>query len=244
MKDRLLAICGITKNFGGLQALLDVSFEIEEGELVGLIGPNGSGKTTLLNLINGYYPPTEGQIFLDGHRIDGLSPNQVAKLGVSRMFQATRIFPRMTVLENMLTVAYAVGRIPSGEIERRAREILERLNLERMIHEEAGSLSGGQRKILEFGTCFMSEPKLVLLDEPFASIHPDLKGVLEEFMRAHYERGGTIVLVSHDIPSVVAACPRVIVLNAGQVIADGPTQEVIRKDEVAEAYLGGFAQGR
>jgi branched-chain amino acid transport system ATP-binding protein len=158
------------------------------------------------------------------------------------MFQATRIFPRMSVLENMLTIAYAVRRIPSRDIVQKARKILARLSLDDMIHEDAGNLSGGQRKILEFGTCFMANPKLVLLDEPFASIHPELKGVLEEFMIAHYNEGGTLLLVSHDIPSVVASCPRLIVLNVGTIIADGPTEEVVKKDEVAEAYLGGIVQ--
>jgi len=239
---KLLEVKGVSKRFGGLQALRDVSFSMDEGELIGLIGPNASGKTTLLNIINGYYPPSSGTIYLDRHRIDSLNPNQVAKQGVTRMFQATRIFPRMSVLENMLTIAYAVRRIPSRDIVQKARKILGRLSLDDMIHEDAGNLSGGQRKILEFGTCFMANPKLVLLDEPFASIHPELKGVLEEFMIAHYNEGGTLLLVSHDIPSVVASCPRLIVLNVGTIIADGPTEEVVKKDEVAEAYLGGIVQ--
>jgi branched-chain amino acid transport system ATP-binding protein len=240
--SKLLEAKGVSKRFGGLQALQDVSFGMDEGELIGLIGPNGSGKTTFLNIVNGYYPPTSGAIFLDGRRIDGLSPNQVAKRGITRMFQATRIFPRMSVLDNMLTIAYAVGRIPPRDIVQSAKEILARLSLGDMMHKDAGNLSGGQRKILEFGTCFMANPKLVLLDEPFASIHPELKGILEEFMVAHYEGGGTLLLVSHDIPSVVASCPRLIVLNVGTIIADGPTEEVIKKDEVAEAYLGGIVQ--
>jgi branched-chain amino acid transport system ATP-binding protein len=238
VNNGFLEVREVSRSFGGLQALNRVSFSMERGELIGLIGPNGSGKTTLLNLINGYYEPTSGGIYLNGRRIDGLSPNQVAKLGISRMFQATRIFPRMTVLENLLTVAHAVCRIHPDEMEKRAREILGRLGLAEMMDGEAGKLSGGQRKILEFAACFMSEPELILLDEPFASIHPELKGTLESFMRAHYESGGTIILVSHDIPSVVASCPRVIVLSAGEVIADGPTHEVIKMDEVAEAYLG------
>jgi ABC-type branched-subunit amino acid transport system ATPase component len=240
---KFLVVTEVSRHFGGLQALQNVSFSLDEGELVGLIGPNGSGKTTMLNIINGYYTPDSGTISLDGERLDGLNPNQVARQGVTRMFQAVRVFPRMTVLENMLTVGYAIGRIPAQGIVERARGILARLSLDRMLHEEAGNLSGGQRKLLEFGTCFMAAPKLVLLDEPFASIHPELKSILEQFMKTHYEAGGTIILVSHDIPSVVAACPRLIVLNAGSVIADGPTQEVVHKDEVAEAYLGSTAHG-
>lgn len=239
---KLLEVEGVSKRFGGLQALQDVSFSMDEGELIGLIGPNASGKTTFLNVINGYYPPSIGRINLDGERIDGLSPDQVAKRGVTRMFQVTRIFPRMSVLENMLTIGHAIGRIPARDVVPRARRILAQLSLDDMIHENAGNLSGGQRKILEFGTCFMVNPRLVLLDEPFASIHPGLKGILEGFMRAHYEEGGTLLVVSHDIPSVVASCPRLIVLNAGTIIADGPTEEVLKKDEVAEAYLGGITE--
>jgi ABC-type branched-subunit amino acid transport system ATPase component len=237
----LLTLEGVSIRFGGLQALQEVSFAVRDGELLGLIGPNGSGKTTLLNIINGYYAPDVGAVYLQGERISGLTPYQVSKRGVIRMFQLTRIFPRMTVLENMLTVAYAVGRVAGREIEARAREILTRLSLERMAQEEAGALSGGQRKLLEFGACFMADPRLVLLDEPFASIHPELKSILEDFMKTYHAGGGTIVLVSHDLPSVLAACPRLIVLNAGSMIADGRTDEVIRKDEVAEAYLGGIA---
>lgn len=237
----LLTLEGVSIRFGGLQALQEVSFAVRDGELLGLIGPNGSGKTTLLNIINGYYAPDAGAVYLQDERISGLSPYQVSKRGVIRMFQITRIFPRMTVLENMLTVAHAVGRVPGREIEPRAEETLARLSLERMAHEEAGALSGGQRKLLEFGACFMADPHLVLLDEPFASIHPELKSILEEFMKTYHAGGGTIVLVSHDLPSVLAACPRLIVLNAGSMIADGRTDEVIRMDEVAEAYLGGIA---
>jgi ABC-type branched-subunit amino acid transport system ATPase component len=235
-----LTVDGVSVGFGGLQALQTVSLAVHAGELLGLIGPNGSGKTTLLNVINGYYAPDAGEVYLGDERIGGLSPYQVSKRGIIRMFQITRIFPRMTVLENMLTVAYAVGRIPGRDTLPRAQAILSRLSLDRLAHAEAGALSGGQRKLLEFGTCFMADPRLVLLDEPFASIHPELKAILEEFIKAYHARSGTIVLVSHDIPSVVAACPRVIVLSAGAVIADGPTEQVIRMDAVAEAYLGAF----
>ncbi len=180
-------------------------------------------------------------MYLADRRISGLSPHQVSKQGVVRMFQLTRLFPRMTVLENLLTVAYAVGRLPHRDILPRAEEILGRLGLERLAHTDAGALSGGQRKLLEFGTCFMAAPRLLLLDEPFASIHPELKATLEEFMRGYHAGGGTVVLVSHDIPSLVAACPRLVVLSAGSVIADGPTQTVLRQDEVLHAYLGAFA---
>ena len=143
---KFLIVDKVSRHFGGLQALQNVSFSLNEGELVGLIGPNGSGKTTMINIINGYYTPNSGTISLDGVRLDGLNPNQVARQGVTRMFQAVRVFPRMTVLENMLTVGYAIGRIPAQGIVERARGILARLSLERMLYEDAGNLSGGQRK--------------------------------------------------------------------------------------------------
>jgi len=209
--------------------------------LVGLIGPNASGKTTLLNVINGYQAPDAGMILLGDERIDGLTPFQIARKGIARMFQITHVFPRMSVLENMLTVGYAVGRLRSGDLLREAREILERLSLAEMMYEPAANLSGGQRKLLEFGTCFMAAPRLVLLDEPFAGVHPDLKAIMETFIRSYHAEGGTILLVSHDIPALVSICPRLIALHSGVVVADGPTELVIQEDAVIESYLGSSA---
>ncbi|MDR7434543.1 MAG: ABC transporter ATP-binding protein [Armatimonadota bacterium] len=236
----LLWVQNISKRFGGLQALSGVSFKLEEGELVGLIGPNASGKTTLLNVINGYHTPDSGWIRLRGERINGLSPFQIARKGVARMFQITHIFPRMSVLENMLTVGYAIGRIPAKSLVHRAHEILDQLSLRDWIYEPAASLSGGQRKLLEFGACFMAAPRLALLDEPFAGVHPELKAVMERFIQSYHAEGGTVFIVSHDIPALVSICPRLIALHAGVLLADGPTEQVIRDEAVLESYLGSY----
>lgn len=243
MSEALLTVEGVSKSFGGLQALDNVSFRIGGGELVGLIGPNGSGKTTLINTINGYNVPDKGSIRLFDKEIAGLKPNKVARRGVARMFQVTRVYPKLTVMENMLSVAYAVGRIPASEARDVADAILRRVDLKRMSAEYAGSLSGGQRRLLEFALCFMGRPELVLLDEPFASVHPELKAVLDEGMRAYNEEGTAFLLVSHDVASVTASCGRMVVLAAGQVLADGTAEEVPKDRRVIEAYLGDTLEG-
>lgn len=238
MTERLLEVAAVSKWFGGLQALKDVTFRVRAGELVGLIGPNGSGKTTLINTINGYHKPDGGSIRLHGEEIGGLKPNKVARRGVARMFQVTRIYPKLTVMENMLSVAYAVGRIPAREARDTAETTLRQVDLDRMSGEYAGSLSGGQRRLLEFALCFMGRPDLVLLDEPFASVHPELKAVLDEGMQAYHASGTAFLLVSHDVASVTASCSRMVVLAAGEILADGTSQEVPQDRRVIEAYLG------
>lgn len=238
MSGALLTVERVSKHFGGLQALADVSLAIRPGELIGLVGPNGSGKTTLINVINGYQHPDSGIILLDDERIERLEPNRIARRGIARMFQVTRIYPKLTVIENLLAVAYAVGRMPAAQVREEAQAILARLTLERMAGEYAESLSGGQRRLLEFALCFMGRPRLVLLDEPFASVHPELKAVLDEGMQYYHRQGVAFLLVSHDVASVTVACDRMVVLAAGGIIADGPAREVPRDPRVIEAYLG------
>lgn len=236
--DNWFEIRDVSKYFFGLQALQSVSLVLNPGELVGLIGPNGSGKTTLLNLISGYYMPDSGGIFLEHKRLDGLPPHRVAARGVIRMFQLTRLFRRLSVLENLLIVSYATSRVSKQDALEQAEQILLALHLEDMREAPAGSLSGGQQKLLEFGTCFMADPQLVLLDEPFASIHPTFKETSASFIRDRHTEGKTFLIVSHDIPAVVDLCPRLVVLNAGTVVADGPTDMVLNAEQVVEAYLG------
>jgi ABC-type branched-subunit amino acid transport system ATPase component len=234
----LLSVEGITKRFGGLVAVGDVTFDIAPGELVGLIGPNGSGKTTLLNIMSGHLSGDQGTIRLDGEPCTGQKPQRLARRGLMRMFQLTRIFARMNVLDNLLVGGRALG-LTAQQARERADFLLEQLQLTHVRHLDAGQLSGGQMKLLEFGCCFMRTPRLALLDEPFAAIHPTMKEIMSTFIRARHGEGQTLVLVSHDMPVIVELCPRSICMNAGRVLADGKTSDVLAAPAVIEAYLGG-----
>jgi len=232
-----LRIDRVSKSFGGLKALDNASFSIEVGELVGLIGPNGSGKTTLINVLSGYLACDSGQVTLDNRSIEGLRPEALARLGISRTFQLTRAFPRMSVLDNLLVAGCALG-LSQSEADARARSVIEDLSLTRVINLDAGQLSGGQLKLLEFGSCFMVPPRIALLDEPFAAVHPSLKEIMAGFIRRHHATGQTFMLVSHDMPVIVELCPRTVCMNAGRVIADETTRAVLTDSMVIEAYLG------
>jgi branched-chain amino acid transport system ATP-binding protein len=233
-----LAVADVRKAFGGLHAVDCVSFEIGDGELVGLIGPNGSGKTTLLNILSGHQPPDGGSVLLHGKPVHRLKPEQIAQAGLLRMFQLTRIFRRMSTLDNLLTAARAL-RLTQAEAQARAEVLIEELTLTRVRDLDAGQLSGGQQKLLEFGCCFMRPPKIALLDEPFAAVHPTMKETLAGFIRKHHAEGQTFLIVSHDMPVIVELCPRTICMNAGKVIADELTRTVLNDRGVIEAYLGG-----
>lgn len=232
-----LSINRVAISFGGLKALDGVTFSVEAGELVGLIGPNGSGKTTLINILSGHLAPDDGEVRLEENRIDGLPPEALAARGVLRTFQLTRVFPRMSALDNLMVAGCALG-LAQEVAERRALELLEDLSLTRLRSEDAGHLSGGQMKLLEFGACFMVPPKIALLDEPFAAIHPTMKEIMAGFIRRRHAAGQTFLLVSHDMPVIVELCPRTVCMNAGAVIADGATRTVLTSPVVIEAYLG------
>ena len=235
-----LAISGVGKSFGGLRAVDRVSFAIDDGELVGLIGPNGSGKTTLLNILSGHQPPDAGTVLLDGKPIQNLKPERIAQAGLLRMFQLTRVFRRMSTLDNLLTAGRALG-LASRQAAARAEQLLAELTLERVSDLDAGQLSGGQQKLLEFGCCFMVPPRIALLDEPFAAVHPTMKETMAGYIRARYAEGQTFLIVSHDMPVIVELCPRTVCMNAGAVIADEATRAVLNDPVVIEAYLGGEA---
>ncbi|MGB3272656.1 MAG: ATP-binding cassette domain-containing protein [Xanthobacteraceae bacterium] len=236
----LLSVNGITKRYGGLTAVDDVSFDILAGELVGLIGPNGSGKTTLLNILSGLARADSGEILLDDTPCHGLTPEQLAHRGVMRMFQLTRVFRRMNVVDNLLVAGRALGLKPAEALER-AHALISELRLDAVAALDAGQLSGGQMKLLEFGVCFMVPPRIALLDEPFAAVHPTMKEIMGAFIRARHAKGQTFILVSHDMPVVVELCPRAICMNAGAVVIDATTREVLNDARVIEAYLGGQA---
>jgi branched-chain amino acid transport system ATP-binding protein len=235
-----LEVRGLTKSFGGLKAVDNAAFAIGYGELVGLIGPNGSGKTTLLNILSGHLVPDAGAVLLDGTLMHDLTPERAARRGVLRMFQLTRVFRRMSALDNLMTAGCALG-LEFAEAQRRATKLVEDLQLARVATLDAGELSGGQQKLLEFGCCFMVPPRIALLDEPFAAVHPAMKEIMARYIRARHAEGQTFVIVSHDMPVIVELCTRTVCMNAGAVIADEETRAVLNDPVVIEAYLGGEA---
>ena len=233
----LLRTEGLTKHFGGVAAVEDLSLEVREGEILGLIGPNGSGKTTALNMLSGFLAPDSGRVWLDGQEVTRESTVRLARRGVLRMFQMTRVFARVSAFDNLLTAGLARG-LGEHESATRADALLEELTLAPVRYLDAGQLSGGQRKLLEFGMCFIEPPRLALLDEPFAAVHPVMREAMAAFIRRRNAQGHTFLVVSHDMPIVVELCQRAACMNAGRLIAQGPTREVLKEGAVIEAYLG------
>jgi branched-chain amino acid transport system ATP-binding protein len=236
----LLRAEGLSKNFGGMVAVDKATFEVQPGEILGLIGPNGSGKTTALNMLSGFLAPDAGRVWLGDEDVSALTPVQLARRGLLRMFQMTRVFTRISALDNLLTAGMAMG-LSEKEAARRADELLEELTLARVKYLDAGQLSGGQRKLLEFGMCFIQPPRIALLDEPFAAVHPVMRETMAAFIRRRHAQGQTFLLVSHDMPIVVDLCQRAVCMNAGRVIAMGPMRTVLEDRGVIEAYLGNTA---
>jgi branched-chain amino acid transport system ATP-binding protein len=251
----LLEMKGLSKRFGGLAAVDDVDFHADPGEIVSVIGPNGAGKTTLFNIVTGFYQHEQGTIEFDGHNIAGLKPNQITKLGISRTFQAVRLFPAMTVLENVMVgqhcrsrsgVFGTVLRLPGTlreerKIEEKAREMLGffKTALLPRADELASGLAYADRRRLEIARAMATEPKLLLLDEPTAGMNSREKDeVIDLVGRLRRERGYTIVLIEHDMPVVKGVSDRVVALDFGRRIAEGTYDEVSRDERVIEAYLG------
>jgi len=237
----MLEVTNLVKDFGGIRAIDRLSFKVEENELLGIIGPNGSGKTTTINLIGGALKPTEGRITFRGKQIDGLPSYEIAKRGIGRTFQVTQVFRRMSVMENMMVPALSIPKSDGGrEIDQteRALEILGFLKLDYLRKEYARNLSGGQQKQLELGRILMLDPEVIMLDEPFAGVHPELKMEIHDYIREMHKEGRTFIIISHDLQSIFNLSKRLIVLSEGRKICDGTPEEVRDDERVVEAYLG------
>jgi branched-chain amino acid transport system ATP-binding protein len=230
----ILEIKNVVKRFGGVAAVSRVSLTLAPGRIYGLIGPNGSGKTTLFNCITGVEKRDDGEIRFKGHRIDGLLPHRVFHLGIGRTFQVIRVFPELTALENLLVVTSS----QFADAKRRAEELLAFVKLERLAGEYAGNLSYGQQKLVEFVRVLMTDPELILLDEPAAGVNRTLLNELLDAVRSLRDRGKTVLLVEHDMKVVMGLCETVFVLDQGEKLAEGPPGVIQSDERVIEAYFG------
>ena len=249
----LLAASGLCKNFGGVQAVKEASLDVNKGSITGLIGPNGAGKTTLFNLLSNFIRPDKGKVVFDAEPIQNLQPHQIAQQGLIRTFQVARTLSRLSVLENMLLAAqkqtgenfWQVQFQPhmvtkeEKELKERAMFLLESVGLEKKANDYAGGLSGGQRKLLEMGRALMTNPKLILLDEPAAGVNPRLiDDICDRIVKWNQEDGLTFLIIEHNMDVIMSLCDRVWVLAEGQNLAVGTPTEIQNDSQVLEAYLG------
>jgi branched-chain amino acid transport system ATP-binding protein len=244
----VLQVHGLAKAFGGIRAVDGVSFEVREGEILGLIGPNGSGKSTLFNCILGQLTPSGGEVRVDGRPINGMRPCQLNRLGIGRTFQLLQVFPQLTVRENLILAGQEhrgsmcsrlFGRRDAG-LGAAADRMIEFFRLSTLAAEKAGALSYGQQKLLDVAMAFMAGPRLVLLDEPAGGVNPTmLAGLRERLREINAQEHATFVVIEHNMEFVMALCTRILVLAEGRIIAEGTPSEIRANPAVIEAYLGG-----
>lgn len=252
----LLKVDGVSRHFGGLVALHEVSLTAAEGKITGLIGPNGSGKTTLVNIISGFLKQTSGHVVFDGESIEGWEPYRIARRGLCRTFQITLNPQRMTVMENMLLGArqqmgervvmavlrpWTVRHEEKRNLER-AWNLLEMVKLQDHANELAGSLSGGQKKLLSLVQVLMAEPRLILLDEPVAGVNPRLIDDIVEVIKQLQHEGHSFLVIEHNMAVIRELCDTICVLDMGNVLAEGPVQEVLAREDVLRAYIAAGGQ--
>ena len=248
----LLSAKGLSKSFGGICAVNNADLDVPQGSITGLIGPNGAGKTTLFNLLSNFIRPDKGEVFLDGQPIHQLPPYQIALKGCVRTFQVARVLSRLTVLENMLLASpgqtgenflkvwFQGAKIRQQEQENRAKalDILDSIGLGEKAQDYAGALSGGQRKLLEIGRALMTEPKLILLDEPAAGVNPTLIAQISDHIIEWNRQGITFLIIEHNMDVIMSLCHHVWVLAEGTNLADGIPSEIQKNERVLKAYLG------
>ncbi|HUW78852.1 MAG TPA: ABC transporter ATP-binding protein [Candidatus Nanopelagicaceae bacterium] len=239
----LLEVRGLTKRFGGITAVDNCSFEVEQGTITALIGPNGSGKTTAFNILTGYLKADSGDFSFNGKKVEKPSPAKLYRRGLSRTFQQARIFPHLSVLENLVVASsYPLANLFRSRVTESDRltagEMLEEFKLSDLSDYRASDLSYGQRKLLEFAAVLMSSPKLVLLDEPTAGVNPVMIETMERHIRSRHAQGVTFLIVEHDMQLVMRLCDPVIVLDRGATIAKGAPSDVQTNPLVLDAYLG------
>ena len=248
-----LEVRGLSKHFGGVYAVENCSFQAPLGQVTGLIGPNGAGKSTAIDLISGFKLPDAGTILFKGRRLEGLAPHVISRLGLVRTFQAPREWPALTVLENVVMASWdarresffvgvlGIGRrkkAAAAEERARARQIINELGLDGVRNERAGSLSGGQKRLVEFARIRMAQPKLVILDEPMGGVNPVMGERMAVAIEGFIASGTSVVVVEHNLPFIERVTQHVIVMSQGAVIAEGPFESLRSSRAVVDAYLG------